>query len=312
MASFESSVVNTATILFLALVLDALIGEPEWLWSRVPHPIVVMGKLIGFLDRTLNRGTNLKLKGALAIVALIIVAAAVGWAISKLPYGELFSLITAAILLAQNSLAKHVRAVAKALDCSLQQGKTEVAKIVGRDTSAMTQADVSRGAIESAAENLADGVVAPALWFLLLGLPGLLVYKITNTADSMIGYKTPRHQEFGWAAARFDDLLNWIPARLTAVLIALSSFCLRKFWQNRADAGLHRSPNAGWPESAMAQALDVALSGPRSYEGQRVDFPFVNATGCKNPDPKDITRAVQVLRRAWLLGLAIVGLLAIA
>jgi adenosylcobinamide-phosphate synthase len=272
----------------------------------------MIGRVIGFLDLKFNNGTRRKLKGTMAFFAIVIAAGVIGCAISKLPYGEVFSLLIAAVLLAQNSLSNHVGAVAEALEGSLQLGKTEVSKIVGRDTGEMTQADVSRGAIESAAENLADGVVAPAFWFLLLGLPGLLVYKVTNTADSMIGYKTLKHKDFGWAAARFDDLLNWVPARLAAFMIALSSLCLRRFWQNRADAELHRSPNAGWPESAMAQALDVALSGPRSYEGQRKDFPFVNANGRKDPGPKEINAAVQALWRAWFLGLAVVALVAIA
>jgi adenosylcobinamide-phosphate synthase len=170
--------------------------------------------------------------------------------------------------------------------------------IVGRDTAAMTEPDVARAAIESAAENLSDGVIAPIFWYLIAGLPGIIVYKVVNTADSMIGHRTPRHEAFGWAAARLDDVLNLIPARLTAVLIAVthrhfdSAPILR-------DGPLHRSPNAGWPEAAMAVVLNVALSGPRSYHGQKRDFPWVWPEGRRDPGPRDIEAACGALWRAW-------------
>jgi adenosylcobinamide-phosphate synthase len=180
--------------------------------------------------------------------------------------------------------------------------------IVSRDTAAMDESAVARAAIESAAENMSDGVVAPLFWFAVAGLPGLLLYKITNTADSMIGYRTPRHAAFGWAAARFDDLLNLLPARGTAVLIALTQGGLRDWRGIVADAGLHRSPNAGWPEAAMARALGIALSGPRAYDGRMQDFPFVNAAGRKPLMVQDIEAAVRVLWAVWaaVLGLACV------
>jgi adenosylcobinamide-phosphate synthase len=199
-----------------------------------------------------------------------------------------------------------VQAVAHALRLSLRDGQMVVAMIVGRDTAVLDRSGVARSAIESAAENLSDGVIAPAFWFLVAGLPGLLLYKITNTADSMIGHRTPRHEAFGWAAARFDDLLNLIPARLTALLIALSHG-----WMNPApilrDAPLHRSPNAGWPEAAMACVLGVALAGPRSYHGEVTDFPLVYPEGRRDLGPDDIDRTVQALWRAWgaMLGLCV-------
>ena len=170
---------------------------------------------------------------------------------------------------------------------------------------------IARSAIESAAENLSDGVVAPAFWYLVLGLPGLLLYKITNTADSMIGYRTPRHEAFGWAAARLDDVLNWIPARLTALLIALPHGVLRDWPAIARDARRHRSPNAGWPEAAMARALDIALAGPRSYDGRLTDFPWVHPEGNRNPGPERIDAAVAVLWRAWRLIFAGVIVLAL-
>lgn len=186
-----------------------------------------------------------------------------------------------------------------------------VARIVGRDTATMDAPAVARAAIESAAENLSDGVIAPLFWYLVAGLPGLLLYKITNTADSMIGHRTPRHEAFGWAAARFDDLLNLIPARLTAFLLALAH------WRPDAtriilrDAPLHRSPNAGWPEAAMAVVLGIALSGPRSYHGEMRDFPWVHSEGRRDPGPAEIEAACDALWRAWAAMLAVAVLLAL-
>jgi adenosylcobinamide-phosphate synthase len=241
----------------------------------------------------------------LALLVLVVGAGLTGAVIAALPDGGLLEVLVAAILLAQRSLVDHVQAVADALRLSLADGRRMVARIVGRDTAALDEAGVARAAIESAAENLSDGVVAPALAFLVFGLPGLMIYKITNTADSMIGHRTPRHEQFGWAAARFDDLLNWSPARLTAALILLSHGRFDPAPVLR-DGPLHRSPNAGWPEAAMAVVLDVALSGPRSYNGVMTDFPWVWPEGRANPGPDQIDAACSALWRAWagLLGLA--------
>jgi adenosylcobinamide-phosphate synthase len=288
----------SAALLVPALLLDAAFGEPNWLWSRLPHPAVVMGRAVGWLDARLNTGENRKAKGVLALIVLVFGAGLVGAVIAAIPDGGLLEVLAAAILLAQRSLVDHVRAVGDALRLSLADGRRMVARIVGRDTSALDEAGVARAAIESAAENLSDGVVAPALAFLVFGLPGLMIYKITNTADSMIGHRTPRHEQFGWAAARFDDLLNWIPARVTAALILLT--------HGRFDPGpvlrdgpLHRSPNAGWPEAAMAVVLNVALSGPRSYNGVMTAFPWVWPEGRADPGPDQIDAACSALWRAW-------------
>ncbi|MCA3511028.1 MAG: cobalamin biosynthesis protein [Rhodobacter sp.] len=295
----------SAALLVPALLLDAAFGEPHRLWSRLPHPAVIMGRAVSWLDARLNRGHNRKAKGVLALVVLVCGAGLAGAAIASLPDGGLLEVLAAAILLAQRSLVDHVRAVGDALRLSLGDGRRMVARIVGRDTTALDGAGVARAAIESAAENLSDGVVAPALAFLVFGLPGLMIYKITNTADSMIGHRTPRHEQFGWAAARFDDLLNWIPARLTAALILLANGRFNPAPVLR-DGPLHRSPNAGWPEAAMAVVLDVALSGPRSYNGVMTAFPWVWPEGRADPGPDQIDAACTALWRAWagLLGLA--------
>ena len=301
----------SALPLAAAMLLDAIAGEPRWLWSRLPHPAVLMGRAVGALDTRLNHGDRRRLKGTLGFAALALAATALGLILAALPGGPLIETLAAAILLAQRSLADHVSAVANALRLSTGDGRLSVAMIVGRDTSAMDDPAIARAAIESAAENLSDGVIAPAFWFLLAGLPGLLLYKLTNTADSMIGYRTPRHEEFGWAAARFDDLINFIPARLTALLIAAPYGLLGQWPAIRADAALHRSPNAGWPEAAMARALGVALSGPRSYDGQMRDFAFVNPDGRRDAGPADIDAAVSVLWRAWAVTLTAVLLVAL-
>ncbi|MBR2575319.1 MAG: cobalamin biosynthesis protein [Loktanella sp.] len=289
--------------LFFGMILDAIFGEPKWLWSRYPHPAVLMGRLIGWCDLRFNAGPARRDKGIAVLAGLVIGAGLLGLILDVLP-GKIIDILVIAVLLAQKSLADHVRAVADALRLSLGDGKRAVAMIVGRDTRDMDRPAVARSAIESAAENLSDGVIAPALWFLIAGLPGLLIYKIVNTADSMIGYRTLRHAEFGWAAARFDDLLNLIPARLTAAMI----WAVTRRPNPRgilADAPLHRSPNAGWPEAAMAHGLDIALSGPRSYDGQLRDYPFVNAGGEHDLTPENIDRAVGVLWKTWALMLVL-------
>ncbi|WP_428547247.1 adenosylcobinamide-phosphate synthase CbiB [Profundibacter sp.] len=308
---------NTALILLLAMLLDALLGEPKWLWSRVPHPAVLMGRAVGWLDENFNTSVigidpkERKRSGILTMAALVLAAWVVGVIVSNLPDFGILQIILAAMLLAQKSLTQHVTAVADALRLSTADGRLMVARIVGRDTATMDDTAVARGAIESAAENLSDGVIAPAFWFLLLGLPGLLIYKITNTADSMIGYKTERHADFGWAAAWLDDVLNYIPARLTALLIAATHGTLNKWRLILRDAPLHRSPNAGWPEAAMAVTLNIALSGPRSYHGQMRDFPYVHPEGRRILTPGDIDAAIIALWRAWGGMVAIVAIAAL-
>ncbi len=288
----------TPILLLGAMALDAVMGEPRWLWSRVPHPAVLMGRVIGWADARFNVAPR-RDNGVLVVLSLVAGAGALGLLIEALPLGWLWSLIGAAILLAQKSLVIHVQAVTDGLRYGVGEGRRAVAMIVGRDTRDMDEPAVARAAIESAAENFSDGVVAPAFWFLVGGLPGILIYKVVNTADSMIGYRTPRHEQFGWAAARLDDVLNWIPARITAWLIALAFWSARAVEVIRSDARLHRSPNAGWPEAAMAGVLDVALSGPRSYHGQVRDFPWVNGSGAREIGVEEVEAAIAVLWRVW-------------
>lgn len=291
--------------LSLAMILDALLGEPDWLWSRVPHPAVLMGRAVSVLDRSLNRGPHRKVKGCIAVLCLIVGAVVIGTLLAGL--GPVVEVLVCAILLAQRSLVEHVRDVSDALRQNLQGGRHFVGRIVSRNTDEMTEPDVARAAIESASENLSDGVVAPVFWFMVGGLPGLLLYKAINTADSMIGYRTPRYLDFGWAAARCDDLLNLIPARATAGLIALLGRKIAAWRQIAQDAANHRSPNAGWPEAAMARTLDIALAGPRRYDGTLQELAWVNGSANRAIGAAEVDRAVAVLWRVWavLLGLSL-------
>jgi len=294
--------------LIIGMVLDAALGEPAALWRRLPHPAVLMGRAVARLDTALNHGPNRRAKGVLAVLALVIGAGAPGLALAALP-GLWAEVITVAVLLAQRSLSDHVGAVAAGLRQGLPQGRAAVAMIVSRDTATMDAPAVARSAIESAAENLSDGVIAPAFWFAIAGAPGLIIYKAINTADSMIGYRTPRHEDFGWAAARLDDVLNLIPARLTAALIAATAPGTMRAGDVIADARRHRSPNAGWPEAAMARALGVALAGPRSYDGSLRDFPFVHDAGRKHIGAADIRAAQRRLWAVWAIALGLFALI---
>ena len=299
---------NHASLLILAMLLDASMGEPRWLWDRFPHPAILMGRAVSWIDGRFNRGDRQRRNGVLAFGGLVLGAGALGWDLQSLP-GPFAEVIVCAILRAQKSLVQHVRAVANALRLSVADGRRSVAMIVGRDTGEMDGPAIARAAIESAAENLSDGVTAPAFWFLIGGLPGLLIYKISNTADSMIGHRTPRYEQFGWAAARFDDLLNLIPARLTAALIWLTTRPAGVWPAIIADARRHRSPNAGWPEAAMARVLNLALSGPRSYGGKLQDFPYVHPQGQRDIGADQIDATVGVLWRTWGIGLVLVCLI---
>ncbi|MEM8759359.1 MAG: adenosylcobinamide-phosphate synthase CbiB [Pseudomonadota bacterium] len=296
-------------MLALALVLDAVIGEPAPLWKRVPHPIVLMGRLVDVLDDGLNRGGFRHLKGLVAVVVLVLVTGAPALLLSIDLFGGVFEVLFAAILLAHRSLVDHVGRVAEAMGESREAAIEAVSHIVGRDTAMLEEPGIARAAIESGAENFSDGVVAPAFWFLIFGLPGIVVYKAVNTADSMIGHRTERYGRFGWAAARLDDGLNYLPARLTAVLFAVvAGKGLQPLQVAMRDGWLHRSVNAGWPEAAMAASLNLALAGPRHYAGALTDDPFMNPTGRKDPGAKDIRAAVALLWKAWglLVGVAAV------
>ncbi len=300
---------STPVILICAMVLDALVGEPRWLWSRLPHPAVLMGRVVGALDRNLNPQKGGLTAGIATLVILMSSAALIGWALSWL--GGFAQIIIVAILLAQRSLVQHVAAVADGLRVSLDDGRKAVSMIVSRDTGAMEQSAVARSAIESAAENLSDGVIAPAFWFLIAGLPGLMVYKIVNTADSMIAYRTAKYEQFGKATAYMDDAMNLIPARLTCLLIAIPSRVLPALSNIAKDAALHRSPNAGWPEAAMARAINVALSGPRAYDGKMQEFPWVGGAGARIIGPKEIDASIHMLWQAWAMMLGLTVLMAL-
>ena len=298
-------------VLLSALALDALIGDPRWL----PHPIRLMGWLTGLLDRTLNRerlGVAARVfLGAAAVLLVTGVSAAAGWLIadqaSALGWGWLAELALVTMLLAQRTMADHMVRVARALDTGADPARAAVRHIVGRDVRALDEYGIARAAIESGAENYSDGVVAPAFWYLLFGLPGLLAYKAINTMDSMIGHRSPRHHAFGRPAARIDDAVNWVPARIAGGLIALAALFLPGAAPGRAwrtmlrDAPRHSSPNAGWPEAAMAGALGLALLGPRRYEGEAAADEAWLGDGRKDATADDVRRTVWVFAAACAL-----------
>jgi len=318
--------IEFAWILLLAAILDAAFGDPDWLYRAVPHPVVLMGRIIGWMDRRFNdsqaAGSWRKRSGIIAVAALTAGSLALGWALDDLLrqtwLGCLIEAALASTLIAQRSLYDHVAAVARALvRDGLSAGRAAVAKIVGRDAAELDEAGVSRAALESLAENLSDGVTAPLFWGLLLGLPGLIAYKAINTADSMIGHRTPRHQVFGWAAARFDDLLNLIPARLCGFIVAAVAISVRGADSNRAlqamwrDAPKHRSPNAGWPEAAFAGALGLAIAGPRRYHGVEVNDAYMGAGGRADLTAADIRQGLNLFVAACALQLGMIAVIAL-
>lgn len=321
----ETAGVALPIILFLALLLDAIVGEFGPLFRVLPHPVALAGGLIGWFDRRLNRETRTArmrvIRGFVVAVLMVGLAAVAGWLLlefaRRVPQGWIIEVVAVTLLIAQRSLFDHVLAVARGLDKhGLSGGRTAVAMIVGRDPETLDKHGVSRASIESLAESFADGVVAPVFWFLLFGLPGLLVYKTVNTMDSMIGYRTPRHEAFGRTAARLDDVMNYVPARIAAVLIVLASVFVPRgrpgssFRVMARDGRQHRSPNAGWPEAAMAGALGVALSGPRSYQGKMTDQPWVGGEFSAQIGTNEIRRGLYLFVVACLLEAVIVALLA--
>lgn len=301
-------------ILLLALLIDRIFGDPRIIWQNIPHPIVLYGAAITFFDKRLNRKSVKpslrKVYGCFAILILMTIVFFVGVFVSILlrqmgVLGTIVEAVLASIFLAQKSLVDHVSDVARAFQQrSLEKARHAVSMIVGRETDSLDENGVCRAAIESIAENSSDGVVAPAFWFLILGFPGLFCYKMLNTADSMIGYKNPRYKDFGWGAARLDDIANYLPARLTCgiIIVALYFFdtyaaAKRAFGVIMQDARFHRSPNAGFPECAFAGGLDIQLSGPRIYDGVRGEEPFQNVDG-KQACPKDISRAIRLFQQS--------------
>ena len=301
-------------LLVAGLVIDALFGEMPAIFRQIPHPVVIAGRAIAFFDRKLNREarseTSRRERGIVAVIVLVGGAALLGLAVERVCRGRLIGAaveaVLIAVLVAQRSLYEHVAAVAAALGSGgLAGGREAVRHIVGRDPMSLDAHGVARAAIESLAENFSDGVVAPVFWYLLLGLPGLLAYKMANTLDSMIGHRTPRYHAFGWAAARLDDVLNTVPAPLSGILLAAAAVLAKNgrpahaFTIMLRDGRKHHSPNAGWPESAMAGALGLALAGPRRYPEGLVADPWLG-DGSARAGVSDISRGLQLYRLACL------------
>jgi adenosylcobinamide-phosphate synthase len=313
------------TLAFLALLIEAIVGYPDWLFRAIGHPATWMGRLIGILDRLLNQPSmsdgERRAAGIMAILVIVVIAVGAGLLLDHslrgLPFGLIASAILASTLIAQRSLFSHVLAVAAALERDgIAAGRKAVSHIVGRDTEALDEAGVARAAIESLAENFSDGVVAPVFWLAAAGLGGGAAYKAINTADSMIGHRTPRHAAFGWAAARLDDLVNLPASRLSALLIVASAAVspganVRNAWLSVIrDAPRHRSPNAGYPEAAMAGALGLALAGPRVYGGIPVEDAIMGG-GRRDAKAADIRAALRLYRHADAMLIGLLALLAL-
>ena len=302
--------------LLIGWLLDLIFGDP----ARLPHPVVWFGKMIASCEQSLNKGSYRKLKGALTAISLILFAFALAWMLRRvlgifalfifdgtreqvyqipiLLY--LFDAIIIFYCLAGTTLIRVVRAVFQALDRSLEEGRKQVARSVGRDTSEPSAQEVRTAALETLAENLSDGVIAPLFWLAILGTPGMLAYKMVNTLDSMIGYKTDRYRDFGCWAAHIDDIANYIPARLTALLMILSTGrlgLLRFVWKNGRN---HASPNSGYPEAALAAILDCRFGGPHYYFGELFDKPYIG-TNDRSLTTDDMKTAVRINRIAEVL-----------
>lgn len=309
----DSSFIIFHSSLLIGWLLDLFLGDPAWL----PHPVVGFGKMIAFGERRLNKGTHRKLKGALMAIVYIIGVFVAAWflrtqlSIMHYALSIVFDVVVIFYCLAGTTLIREVRQVFLAVDRSLEEGRQQVARIVGRDTSALSAQEVRTAALETLAENLSDGVIAPLFWYMLLGVPGMMAYKMVNTLDSMIGYKTDRYRDFGCWAAHIDDIANYIPARLTALLMILGHWLLtigqkptaksqkpiafvRKYGRN------HASPNSGYPEAALAGILNCRFGGPHYYFGQLFDKPYIG-TNDRPLTTDDVKTAVRFTRTAEVL-----------
>lgn len=319
-------------LLAIALIIDWWVGDPDWLWRKVKHPVVWFGAIIDLFDKKSDieddenalksRRRALIWRGSALILALLALASgfsAMIYAVKIMvpPLGGILEVLVVVVLLAQKSLADHVRRVATALrDGGIEEGRKAVGMIVGRDVSQLDESGIAKAATESLAENFSDGVVAPAFWYAVGGLPGIIFYKAVNTADSMIGHHAGHYEYFGKPAARLDDVLNWIPARLSFLLVMLATAIWKKVSRVPAvwtvtmkDARHHRSPNAGWPEAAFAASLDVQLGGPRRYGDDAVDGVVLNAAGRDQLTFGDIDRALDLFRGVCFQLLIIVMIL---
>jgi adenosylcobinamide-phosphate synthase len=316
----------TVVLTFIAMLIELCLGYPLAVQRAIGQPVTWIGRLIAWLDRTLNRETaTTQARRAAGVAAILILLAIVGViagllqsTLLRLPFGILAAGLVASTLVAQRSLHRHVADVAAALEAGgVAAGRQAVAHIVGRDTEKLDAAGVARAAIESLAENFSDAIVAPAFWMAIGGLPGAALYKAINTADSMIGHRSPRYEAFGWAAARLDDLVNLPASRLSALLLVAAAALSRNGSADAAwravcrDAAKHRSPNAGYPEAATAGALGLSLAGPRAYGGTLVEDAFMG-DGRREADAADIRRALALYRTADAILLVVLGVLALA
>ena len=308
MAEANFSLFTIHCSLLIGWFLDLLIGDPAWL----PHPVVGFGKMIAFGERHLNKGSYRKLKGALMAIIYIIGIFVAAWflhtqlSIMHYALSIVFDAVVIFFCLAGTTLIREVRQVFLALDRSLDEGRKQVARIVGRDTSELSAQEVRTAALETLSENLSDGVIAPLFWFTILGVPGMLAYKMVNTIDSMIGYKTDRYRDFGCWVAHIDDIANYIPARLTALLMVVVAGKPRLtafVWRNGRN---HASPNSGYPEAALAGILNCRFGGPHYYFGQLFDKPFIG-TNERPLTTDDMKKAVQINRTAEVLMIVIVS-----
>jgi adenosylcobinamide-phosphate synthase len=314
----------SVTLALLAMMIELCAGYPDALLRTIGHPVTWIGRLIAALDRTLNRNTAKakwrRIAGIIAILLLLGIVGAIAFIVERellrFPFGLIAVAVVASTLVAQRSLHRHVADVATALEQGgVIAGRAAVAKIVGRDTDALDAGGVARAAIESLAENFSDAVVAPVFWMAIAGLPGAALYKAINTADSMIGHRTPRYEAFGWAAARLDDLVNLPASRLSALLL-IAAAALTKTASAAAawramlrDASRHRSPNAGYPEAAMAGALGLSLAGPRVYGGVTIDDATMG-DGRRDATAADIRQALMLYRYADAILLVLIATIA--
>jgi len=317
---------ETLLMVLVALVADAVIGDPDPVWRRLPHPVAWFGGMIRFLEKRLNDPKRPELQrrvlGLLAITGISGTTIAAAWLLERLllslPYGWFLVGICGSVLIAQRSLHEHVGRVADALEThGLEGARQAVSMVVGRNPATLDEAGVARAAIETTAENFSDGVVAPVFWFLLAGLPGIAFYKAVNTADSMVGHRSSRYLAYGWASARLDDGLNLLPARFSGFLISAAMAAIDRqpgpaLTVMLRDARLHKSPNAGWPEAAMAGGLGLALAGPRQYGEERLDDPYLNPAGRRDAGASDIRQALTVMVAACCLLILVVALLTLA
>ena len=290
--------------LLLGWLLDFFLGDP----SGLPHPVVWFGKMISWGEHRLNHGAHRMAKGAVMAVCYILLVFFILWGLKRLIPNMILWLILDTVIifycLAGTTLIREVREVFLALDRSLDEGRQQVARIVGRDTSQLTAQEVRTAALETLAENLSDGVIAPLFWLALLGTPGMLAYKMVNTLDSMIGYRTERYKDFGCWAAHIDDVANYIPARLTALLMVIASgkLSLLEFvWKN---GRRHASPNSGYPEAALAGALNCRFGGPHYYFGELFDKPYIGEND-RELTTQDMHTATRINRLAEVLMIAL-------